>query len=230
MLRASGFVLLTKLYSGDATSESELGGACHVYGRAEKCIQNFGGETLTKRRRHRWHVEGGRGGFLRSMLRGRRMKSGGVSGCCEHGNEHSGCIKCGEFHGMFCRLASSAMWRVDSDVSKDRNVFIFRVKDEDSTVLRNVWYRSHSITSQKTEILIGTAVRTWNLAILIAYPEGPEEDGENFRLVCARDRDWTGDRVLLTQCVRLHHQISVTPLHSARLQNFAGPNILTAVF
>jgi hypothetical protein len=38
-------VLLTKYYSGNKIKKSEIGRAYGTYGRKEKCIQVFGGET-----------------------------------------------------------------------------------------------------------------------------------------------------------------------------------------
>ena len=39
------FLLLTKYFSGDKIEKNEMGGACGKYGREERCIQGFGGET-----------------------------------------------------------------------------------------------------------------------------------------------------------------------------------------
>ena len=51
-------LLLTKYYLGDQIEKNEMGGACSTYGGEDRCIQNFGGETLGKRPlgrpRHRW--------------------------------------------------------------------------------------------------------------------------------------------------------------------------------
>jgi hypothetical protein len=38
-------LLLTKYYLGDQIKKKEIGGACSTYGREERCIQGFGGET-----------------------------------------------------------------------------------------------------------------------------------------------------------------------------------------
>jgi len=38
-------VLLTKRYSGDHVRKKEMGGACGMQGREERCTQGFGGET-----------------------------------------------------------------------------------------------------------------------------------------------------------------------------------------
>jgi hypothetical protein len=38
-------VLLTKYYSCDQIKRNEMGGACSAYGRQERCVQGFGGET-----------------------------------------------------------------------------------------------------------------------------------------------------------------------------------------
>jgi hypothetical protein len=38
-------VLLTNYNSSDKIKNSEMGGACGTYGRQERYIQNFGGET-----------------------------------------------------------------------------------------------------------------------------------------------------------------------------------------
>ena len=38
-------MLLTKYYSCDQIKKNELGWACDTYGRQERCIQGFGGET-----------------------------------------------------------------------------------------------------------------------------------------------------------------------------------------
>jgi len=38
-------ILVTKYYSGDKTEKNEIGGARSTYGREERCIQDFGGET-----------------------------------------------------------------------------------------------------------------------------------------------------------------------------------------
>ena len=35
----------TQIYSGDQIQKNEIGGPCSMYGREEKCIQDFGGET-----------------------------------------------------------------------------------------------------------------------------------------------------------------------------------------
>jgi len=35
----------SQLYSGDQINKNEMGGACGTYGREERCIQGFGGET-----------------------------------------------------------------------------------------------------------------------------------------------------------------------------------------
>jgi hypothetical protein len=34
-----------KCFSGDQIEKNEMGGACSIYGRQERCIQDFGGET-----------------------------------------------------------------------------------------------------------------------------------------------------------------------------------------
>jgi len=41
-------VLLTHYCSGNKIEKSEMGGACSAYGREERRIQGFGGETLMK--------------------------------------------------------------------------------------------------------------------------------------------------------------------------------------
>jgi preprotein translocase subunit SecG len=38
-------VLLKKYNSGDQLKKNEIGGACGTYGRQERCIQGFVGET-----------------------------------------------------------------------------------------------------------------------------------------------------------------------------------------
>jgi hypothetical protein len=38
-------VLLTKYNSGDQVKKTEMGRACGTYGREERCIQGFSGET-----------------------------------------------------------------------------------------------------------------------------------------------------------------------------------------
>ena len=35
----------TQIYSGDQIQKNEMGGPCRMYGRKERCIQGFGGET-----------------------------------------------------------------------------------------------------------------------------------------------------------------------------------------
>jgi hypothetical protein len=39
------FVLLNRFYSGVQIEKNEIGRACGMYGRQERCIQGFGGET-----------------------------------------------------------------------------------------------------------------------------------------------------------------------------------------
>ena len=34
-----------KYYSGDQIKRNEMGGACSTYGRQQRCIRGFGGET-----------------------------------------------------------------------------------------------------------------------------------------------------------------------------------------
>jgi hypothetical protein len=41
-------IILTKYYSGDKIKEDEMGRTCSAYGRGERCIQRFGGETREK--------------------------------------------------------------------------------------------------------------------------------------------------------------------------------------
>jgi hypothetical protein len=43
--KASGSALLTKYYLDHHIKNNEMGGACGTYGRKERCIQDFGGET-----------------------------------------------------------------------------------------------------------------------------------------------------------------------------------------
>jgi len=38
-------ILLTKYFSDDKIEKNEMGGACGTYGRGERCMQGFGGET-----------------------------------------------------------------------------------------------------------------------------------------------------------------------------------------
>jgi hypothetical protein len=38
-------VLITKYYSGNEIEENDMGGAYNTYGRKERCIHDFGGET-----------------------------------------------------------------------------------------------------------------------------------------------------------------------------------------
>jgi hypothetical protein len=38
-------VVITKNYSCDQIKKNEMGGACGMYGRQERCVQVFGGET-----------------------------------------------------------------------------------------------------------------------------------------------------------------------------------------
>jgi len=39
---------LTKYYWGEEINNNLLGGACSMYGRQERCVQGFGGETSRK--------------------------------------------------------------------------------------------------------------------------------------------------------------------------------------
>jgi hypothetical protein len=41
--------MLHHILSGDQVKEDEMGGACSMHGRCEKCIQNFGGKPEGKR-------------------------------------------------------------------------------------------------------------------------------------------------------------------------------------
>jgi hypothetical protein len=41
-------MLLAKYYSGDQIKNSEMGGAWGTFGRQERCVQGFGGETWDK--------------------------------------------------------------------------------------------------------------------------------------------------------------------------------------
>jgi hypothetical protein len=49
---------LTKNHSGDQIKKNEMGKACGMYGRQERCIQGFGGRPERKRSlgrpRYRW--------------------------------------------------------------------------------------------------------------------------------------------------------------------------------
>jgi hypothetical protein len=51
-------VALTKYPSSDQIKNNEMGGACGMYGRQERCIQGFGEETQgrrpLRRPRRRW--------------------------------------------------------------------------------------------------------------------------------------------------------------------------------
>jgi len=38
-------LLLTQYCLGDQTEKNEMGGACSMYGREERCIEGFDGET-----------------------------------------------------------------------------------------------------------------------------------------------------------------------------------------
>jgi hypothetical protein len=38
-------VLITKYYWGDQIEKNEMGEVCSMFGRKERCIQDFGGET-----------------------------------------------------------------------------------------------------------------------------------------------------------------------------------------
>jgi hypothetical protein len=53
-----GLLLLIKHYSGDQIKEDEMGGACDMHGREEKCIQDVGwkpeGNRALGRPMHRW--------------------------------------------------------------------------------------------------------------------------------------------------------------------------------
>jgi hypothetical protein len=50
-------------YLGDQIKKNEMGGACDTYGRQERCIKGFRGETRGKettwKTRHRWKAENG---------------------------------------------------------------------------------------------------------------------------------------------------------------------------
>jgi hypothetical protein len=54
-------VLLTKYYLGDQIKKNEVGRACAICGRQERCTQNFGGSSEKKegplgKPRHRWGI------------------------------------------------------------------------------------------------------------------------------------------------------------------------------
>jgi hypothetical protein len=42
-------VFLTKYYSDDKIEKNEMDWACNTYGREDRCIQGFGGETWVKK-------------------------------------------------------------------------------------------------------------------------------------------------------------------------------------
>jgi len=81
-----------------------LGGACSTYEGEERYVQGFGGETWKRDHLEDPGVDGrvilngfsgsGMGGVDWIDLTQDREK---VAGCCECGNEPSGCIKSGKF-------------------------------------------------------------------------------------------------------------------------------------
>jgi hypothetical protein len=44
----TSFMICTKYYLGDHIKENEMGGTCGTYGRDERYLQDFGGETCEK--------------------------------------------------------------------------------------------------------------------------------------------------------------------------------------
>jgi hypothetical protein len=83
--------------------KSEMGKACIKYGRYERCIQGFGGETSGKETTWKTQAQKGRKYYNGSSTRGvmdwidNGSGQGQVAGSCECGNEPSGSIKCREF-------------------------------------------------------------------------------------------------------------------------------------
>ena len=73
-----------------------MGGACGTYGREERCIQGFGGETWGKVTTWKdnnkvdfWEIGWEEENWIR-LAQDRNKRR-------EYGNEPSGCIICGEF-------------------------------------------------------------------------------------------------------------------------------------
>jgi hypothetical protein len=98
-------VPLSKCCCYGQITEDETSAACSTCGGDHKRIQGFGGENLKKIN----HCENpGVDGtiilkwVLKDRMRSCRLNSSGSgqgqwAGCCEHCNEPSGSIKCGEF-------------------------------------------------------------------------------------------------------------------------------------